>query len=167
VVWQTVDAVVNAGLWDSTVFMLTWDDWGGYDDHVATPNVETDLAGVQLAYGPRLPLLMFGGRVKSGIDSRWCSHVSITKTALQLLGCRHSASQGSTTIPARRSRRRERAPCRVRASAAAFGTTIVQPSPPTPAPAPLPPSPVTTPTTVGPVLLRDGTTLPPPGDVVV
>src|SRR5258708_30015889 len=35
-VWQAVDAVAKAGLWDSTVFLLTWDDWGGYDDHVAT-----------------------------------------------------------------------------------------------------------------------------------
>lgn len=22
--------------WDDTVFLLTWDDWGGWDDHVAT-----------------------------------------------------------------------------------------------------------------------------------
>src|SRR5215470_17883570 len=65
--------------------MLTWDDWGGYDDHVATPNVETDLGGVQLAYGPRVPLLIFGGRVKPGVDHRWSSHVAIPKTALQLL----------------------------------------------------------------------------------
>src|SRR5437667_292699 len=33
-VWHAVDAAVQAGLWDKTVFMLTWDDWGGYDDHV-------------------------------------------------------------------------------------------------------------------------------------
>ena len=37
-------------------------------------------------YGPRVPLLMFGGRVRKRIDSRWCSHVSIPRTALQLLG---------------------------------------------------------------------------------
>jgi hypothetical protein len=29
---------------------------------------------------------MFGGHVRAGIDSRWCSHVSIPKTAMQLLG---------------------------------------------------------------------------------
>ena len=28
-VWQAVDAVVKAGLWNSSVFLLTWDDWGG------------------------------------------------------------------------------------------------------------------------------------------
>jgi hypothetical protein len=32
------------------------------------------------------PLLMFGGTVRPGIDSRWCSHVSVPKAALQVLG---------------------------------------------------------------------------------
>jgi hypothetical protein len=85
-VWQIVDAITKAGAWDSTVFLLTWDDWGGYDDHVATPNVEVTPDGVQLAYGPRVPLLIFGGRVKPGIDHRWSWHPSIPKTALDLLG---------------------------------------------------------------------------------
>jgi phospholipase C len=31
---------VTAGHWQDTVFMLTWDDWGGWDDHVSTPNIE-------------------------------------------------------------------------------------------------------------------------------
>ena len=35
--WRRVDAVVKAGQWDSTVFILTYDDWGGYADHVLTP----------------------------------------------------------------------------------------------------------------------------------
>ena len=36
--------------------------------------------------GPGYPLLMFGGQVRPGIDSRWSSHVSIGKTVLDLLG---------------------------------------------------------------------------------
>src|SRR5262249_36090233 len=85
-VWQAVDAVVQAGGWQETVCLLTWDDWGGFDDHVRPPVTEYTPDNVQLAYGPRVPLLVFGGQVKPGIDSRWCSHVSITKTVLQLLG---------------------------------------------------------------------------------
>ena len=54
-VWQAVDAIVTAGGWDDTVFLLTWDDWGGFDDHVVTPNLEHTPDGVQLAYGPRVP----------------------------------------------------------------------------------------------------------------
>ncbi len=68
------------------MFLLSWDDWGGYDDHVATPNVEHTPDGVQLGYGPRVPLLMFGGPVTSGIDSRWNGHTTIGKTVLDLLG---------------------------------------------------------------------------------
>jgi len=85
-IWQAVDAFVTAGLWDSTVFLLSWDDWGGYDDHVVTPNLEHTPDGVQLAYGPRVPLLMFGGPVRTGIDSRWNGHTTIGHTVLDLLG---------------------------------------------------------------------------------
>jgi hypothetical protein len=162
-VWQAVDAIVRAGHWDDTVFMLTWDDWGGWDDHVATPNVEHTPDGVQLAYGPRVPLLMFGGRVKPGIDSRWSSHVSIGKTALDLLG-----------LPALGVPRLDQAVSLadlVLAQATvpappAFGATITQPTPPSPPadPAPLPPPPVPASAAVGPILLRDGSTLPPPND---
>ncbi len=165
-VWQAVDAIVAAGLWERTVFLLTWDDWGGYDDHVATPNVEVAADDVQLAYGPRVPLLMFGGRVRPGIDSRWCSHVSLTKTALDLLGLpplgvpRVDRDPGLADL-VDASVRNPPPP--------AYGTTITLPPAPSPTPPvrPLPPPPVAAPAPVGPVLLRDGSTLPPPADVLI
>jgi hypothetical protein len=162
-VWQAVDAIAAAGHWNDTVFLLTWDDWGGWDDHVVTPNVEHTPDGIQLAYGPRVPLLMFGALVRPGIDSRWNSHVSIGKTVLDLLG-----------LPALGVPRVDAAPslADLVGSAAstlrppAFGHAVVQPTPPTPTPSPtpVPPSPVMTSSAVGPVVLRDGTTLPPPDD---
>jgi hypothetical protein len=85
-VQAAVDAVVAAGKWERTVLLLTYDDWGGRDDHVTTPNVEHTSDGIQCAYGPRVPLLMFGGPVAATIDSRWNSHVAIPRTALQLPG---------------------------------------------------------------------------------
>ncbi len=162
-IWQAVDAVATAGLWDDTVFLLTWDDWGGFDDHVVTPDVEHTPDGVQLAYGPRVPLLMFGGRVAAVIDSRWNSHVSVGRTVLDLLGLPPLGvprldqapsladlvgPAGSTPPPPR------------------FGSTIAQPAPPQPAPAPrpAPPAPAGPSQPVGPILLRDGSTLPPPND---
>jgi hypothetical protein len=167
-VWQAVDAVARAGLWNSTVFLLTWDDWGGYDDHVATPNVETDLAGIQLAYGPRVPLLIFGGPVRPGVDHRWSSHPCLPKTALDLLDL------PPLGVP-RLDQATSLADLVDRGGVAhmppppAFGTTIAQPPPPSPGPVPVPPPapPVAAPVPVGPVLLRDGTTLPPPDDVVL
>lgn len=162
-VWQAVDAIVAAGHWDDTVFLLTWDDWGGWDDHVATPNVEHTPDGVQLAFGPRVPLLMFGGTVKARIDSRWNSHVSIGKTALDLLG-----------LPPLGVPRLDGAPSLADLAGSssmtphppAFDSRVLQPSPPIPAPTPAqpPPSPVSASSPVGPVYLRDGTTLPPPND---
>ena len=118
---------------------------------------------MQLAYGPRVPLLMFGGPVTAGVDSRWNSHVSIGKTVLDLLG-----------LPPLGVPRLDQAPtlADLIGSASsnppppAFGTTITQPTPPQPAPTqgPPPPPPAHSSAPVGPVLLRDGRTLPPPND---
>jgi hypothetical protein len=162
-VWQAVDAVVKAGGWQETVFLLTWDDWGGFDDHVRPPATEYTPDNVQLAYGPRVPLLMFGGQVRPGIDSRWCSHVSITKTVLQLLGLgklgvprvdgdpglADLVDAGTTNPPPPRYRK-----------------AIALPGPPAPAPRPnpLPPAPSNPPRPVARIRLRNNKTLPPPND---
>ena len=162
-IWQAVDAISKAGHWDDTVFLLTWDDWGGWDDHVATPNVEHTPDGVQLAFGPRVPLLMFGGPVKTGIDSRWNSHVSIGKTVLDLLGLPPLGVPRLDNAVSLADLATRPTPGPV---PPVYGAPITQPKPPlpTPMPAPLPPPPVTASAPVGPVVLRDGTTLPPPND---
>jgi hypothetical protein len=161
-IWQAVDAVVKQGLWETTLFMLTYDDWGGYDDHVPTPVVEYTPDNVQLAYGPRVPLLLFGGRVRAGIDSRWCSHVSIPKTAMQLLGLpplgvqRVDDDRGLADL--------------IDASVAnppppAVGTTVDVPPAPQPRPDVRPPPPPTIdPQPVPAIVLRRGKTLPAPND---
>jgi hypothetical protein len=111
-----------------------------------------------------VPLLMFGGPVKRGIDNRWNSHVSIGKTVLDLLG-----------LPPLGVPRLDNAPSLadlVDTAAtpapppAAYGSTITQPAPPTPAPTPPPPlaAPAGPSAPVAPVLLREGTSLPPPND---
>jgi hypothetical protein len=169
-IWQAVDAVVQAGMWDHTVFMLTYDDWGGFDDHVKTPVVEYTPDNVQLAYGSRVPLLMFGGRVRVGIDSRWCSHVSIPKTAMQLLGLpalgvpRVDNDGGLADLVDLSDK------AKLNAAPPPFNTPnilgLLPPSPnPQPQPNPLPPPPINAPIPVGPVLLRNGQQLPAPFDV--
>ena len=162
-VWQAVNAIVRAGHWDDTVFLLTWDDWGGFDDHVATPNVEHTPDGVQLAYGPRVPLLKFGGRVPRALDSRWNPHPSIGRTVLDLLGL---PPLGVPRLDQALSLADLVADTPTTPPPPAYRTTITQPTPPQPSPdpRPLPPPPATTSAPVGPVLLRDGSTLPPPND---
>ncbi|MEO8476285.1 MAG: alkaline phosphatase family protein [Actinomycetota bacterium] len=44
-----VNAVMRSDLWDRSAIFLTWDDWGGFYDHVEPPRV--DAAG----YGLRVP----------------------------------------------------------------------------------------------------------------
>jgi hypothetical protein len=88
-IWQEVDAVVKAGGWSDTTFILTYDDWGGYADHVDVPNIETlpdalHPDGFQAIGGSRVPLIMFGAKVKQGIDNQWHSHASIIKTAIDM-----------------------------------------------------------------------------------
>ncbi|HYK84419.1 MAG TPA: alkaline phosphatase family protein [Ktedonobacteraceae bacterium] len=52
--WTTnaINAVMNGPDWASTVIVLTFDDWGGFYDHVAPPQVD----GV--GYGPRVPFMV-------------------------------------------------------------------------------------------------------------
>ena len=163
-IWQSVDAVVRGGGWDDTVFMLTWDDWGGFDDHVATPVTEYTPDNVQLAYGPRVPLLMFGGHVKAGIDSRWCSHVSVPKTAIQLLGLpplgvsRVDNDPGLADLVDPTMEPNPAPP--------GYQQQLDLPTPPTPTPQPrpLPPPPAEPPQPVSSITLRGNETLPPPND---
>jgi phospholipase C len=162
-VWKAVDAVVEQGFWESTVFLLTWDDWGGWDDHVATPVVEYTRDNVQLAYGPRVPLILFGGHVKPGIDSRWCSHVSIPKTALQLL---RLPPLGVPRVDDDRGLADLIDSAVANSPPIAFGKKPKIPPPPDPplAARRLPRRPRKAPARVPRVILRNGTTLPPPDD---
>ncbi len=59
-----VTALINAAMkspdWKSTAIFLSWDDWGGFYDHVAPPQVD------QNGYGLRVPALVISPYVKRG-----------------------------------------------------------------------------------------------------
>jgi phospholipase C len=64
-----IDAVAQSPDWDSTVIFLSWDDWGGFYDHVVPPTVD------QNGYGIRVPGLMISAYAKQGyIDHQVLSH---------------------------------------------------------------------------------------------
>jgi phospholipase C len=47
--------------WDNTVILVTWDDWGGWYDHVKPPSIgylNAGGSGSQYVYGFRVPLLV-------------------------------------------------------------------------------------------------------------
>src|SRR3954468_23513391 len=163
-VWEAVDAVVRGGGWEQTVFVLTYDDWGGYDDHSWTPATEYTPDNVQLAFGPRVPLIMFGAHVRPGIDRRWCSSASVPKTALQLLGL---PALGVRRVDGNAGLVDRVDPAVTVPPPPAPGEPIGIPPAPSPARKPHPPPapPVSRAVPVPRVVLRDGSTLPPPFDV--
>lgn len=46
-----VNAVMQSPFWDTTAIFVTWDDWGGFYDHVVPPSVDAN------GYGFRVPAL--------------------------------------------------------------------------------------------------------------
>jgi phospholipase C len=57
---QVLNALMRSPEWSSTAVILTWDDFGGFYDHVAPPHV--DLYGL----GPRVPALIISPYAKPG-----------------------------------------------------------------------------------------------------
>lgn len=75
-----VNAIVQGGLWARTAIFITWDDWGGWTDHVTPPNVEQWTDGTQFRYGSRVPCLVLSPFAKAGYISKALhSLVSIAK----------------------------------------------------------------------------------------
>ncbi len=77
---EQVNAVVKGGLWPKTVIFISWDDWGGWYDHITPPNVENWTDGTQFRYGSRVPCLVMSPYTKAGyISKAMHSFVSIVR----------------------------------------------------------------------------------------
>ncbi|MDQ6897858.1 MAG: hypothetical protein M3171_14880 [Actinomycetota bacterium] len=133
-----MQAVIDAGQWDTTTFILTWDDWGGYVDTVRTPAVETlpdalHPGGFQAIGGSRIPLLMFGGKVSQAIDAQWHSHATVPKTVIDLLGL---PPMGVPRVDNAPSLAHLVDPALSRPAPPVPRSAFAQPTPPTPTPGP-------------------------------
>lgn len=85
---EQVNAVVQGELWSNSAIFITWDDWGGWFDHVDPPNVETwnddgthpSYDNTQFRYGSRVGCIVLSPYAKSGyISTVLHSHVSLVK----------------------------------------------------------------------------------------
>ena len=90
---QRVLAVAHGPQWASTAIILTWDDWGGWFDHVLSPDQSqwsgTGPAGYhvsQFRYGPRVPCLVVSPYAKTQINNHFYSHASVVKFCIRLFG---------------------------------------------------------------------------------
>src|SRR4029079_14752630 len=69
-----INAIMQGPDWSSTAIFLAWDDWGGFYDHVAPPNVDVN------GYGLRVPGLLTSPYARKGfIDSQTLSFDAYTK----------------------------------------------------------------------------------------
>ncbi len=54
-------------LWDDTAILITWDDWGGWFDHVPPPRIgQSNGWGTGYVYGFRVPLLVVSAYTPAG-----------------------------------------------------------------------------------------------------
>lgn len=98
---EQIQAIVDGRLWDSVAIFITWDDWGGWYDHVDPPVVETwdhthaqrpedefaEFDGEPFRYGCRVPCLVVDPYAKPAyISNELNSHVSLVKFCTTTFG---------------------------------------------------------------------------------
>jgi phospholipase C len=64
---SVVNAIGNSPYWANTAIFITWDDWGGWFDHVAPPQVLVNCAqwGCGYVYGFRVPMIVVSPYAKA------------------------------------------------------------------------------------------------------
>lgn len=68
-----VNAIGNSAYWANTVIIITWDDWGGWYDHVAPKVINDGVSwGSGYVYGFRVPLIVVSPYAKAA----YISHVT-------------------------------------------------------------------------------------------
>ena len=69
-----INAIMRSPYWKSTAIILTWDDFGGFYDHVPPPHYD------EMGLGPRVPLLVISPYAKQGfIDHTTYEFSSVLK----------------------------------------------------------------------------------------
>ncbi len=76
-----VSAIMRSPAWSTSAIIVTWDDWGGWYDHVAPPQIDAD------GYGLRVPVLIISPYARHGfIDHTTSDFTSILKFIERLYG---------------------------------------------------------------------------------
>jgi phospholipase C len=82
-VLRVFNALLHSPAWERTLLVITYDEHGGFFDHVEPPSAEDDDPRPEFhAYGPRVPAIVASPRVRPGISHEEFDHTSIIKTCL-------------------------------------------------------------------------------------
>jgi phospholipase C len=73
---KVYEALGRSPYWDDTLLVVYYDEHGGFFDHEPPPE----------GRGPRIPVLVVGGRVKRGVCHEELDHASLIKTILLRFG---------------------------------------------------------------------------------
>jgi len=85
---QTFHAVANGPGWSKTVFVVNYDEWGGFFDHVAPPRatapntVDPDLVGGKALLGLRVPTVVASPFTRSHNDKPRVKHFTFDHTSI-------------------------------------------------------------------------------------
>jgi phospholipase C len=87
------EALRKSRAWDSTMFVVLYDEHGGFFDHVGPPpavnpdgKVSTNPPFAFDRLGVRVPAIVISPRVASGVDSAVFDHTSLIATARRMFG---------------------------------------------------------------------------------
>jgi phospholipase C len=81
-VLEIYEALVNSPNWEDTVFVIVYDEHGGFYDHVQPPPAPDKGSGYP-TLGVRVPALVVGPRVRKTVFSETFDHTSLIATILR------------------------------------------------------------------------------------
>jgi phospholipase C len=76
------NALVLSPDWENTLLVITYDEHGGFYDHVQPPSVGPDDNSGFATYGVRVPALVIGPRVRKEVCHEFFDHTALMKTIL-------------------------------------------------------------------------------------
>lgn len=82
-----VSAAMSSALWPQLAIFVTWDDWGGWWDHVTPPELEQWTDGTQFRLGGRVGCLVISPYARRGyVSHAQHSHVSLVRFCETVFG---------------------------------------------------------------------------------
>ena len=82
-VLRVFNALARSPAWERTLLLVTYDEHGGFFDHVRPPEAPDDDPRPEFhAYGPKVPTIVVSPRVSAGVSHEVFDHTSIIKTCL-------------------------------------------------------------------------------------